>query len=146
MTSLLTVQVYNWTDAPSIVSDKYLYILDPHEEWSEGGPRYDFVKDSSDTELQNHMQAFQTFMASPKLPLDGTIIRIPLRTEDQAKKSGISNRATTVPNVHDVLQKFAVEFGNSGLLFLRNVEKLSIESSDGLSIDVEIVDRESIRS
>jgi sacsin len=143
---LLTLQVYNWTDSPSIVSRKHLLILDPHEEWSTGGPVYDFVENSSNPAIQNHIEAFQTVLEHPDKPLEGTIIRIPLRTEVQAKKSEISSRKTTVLELRKVLQQFAVEFGDNGLLFLRNIEKIGIESSAGISIEIEIVNREKIRS
>lgn len=143
---LLILQVYNWTDSPSIVSRHCFLILDPHEEWSRGGDVYDFVKNSANVGIQNHMAAFQTVMENPKLPLDGTIIRIPLRTVEQAKKSKISDRHTSVGEVREVLMKFAIEFRDSGLLFLRNIEKLTVESSAGLLIEMEIVDRERISS
>jgi sacsin len=138
--------VYNWTDSPSIVSRERLLILDPHQEWSTGGPVYDFVENFANVAIQNHMEAFQTVMENPEQPLDGTIIRIPLRTEVQARKSEISNRETSVSEVRKVLQTFAMEFGDSGLLFMRNIEKLGIESSAGMSIEIETVDHDKIRS
>ena len=138
-------QVYNWTDSPSIVSDKRLLILDPHEEWSPGGNVYDFVRDSQDIEIQNSMAAFQSVMDNPTQPFDGTIIRIPLRTPEQAIKSDISDRDTTVMEIREVLEKFGAEFGNSGLLFMKNILKVSIESTAGMLIVIEIVGGEDVR-
>jgi sacsin len=143
---LLILQVYNWTDSPSIVSRERLLILDPHFNWSEGGPVYDFVKDSGDIAMQNQMAAFQTVVENPNQPFDGTVIRIPLRTRVQADDSKISNSETTVEELLKVLQKFADEFANSGLLFLRNIEKLGIESTTGMSIEIKMVDCEKVRT
>jgi sacsin len=142
-------QVYNWTDSPSIVSRERLLILDPHIEGSEGpcrgGPVYDFVQNHQNAAIQNHMAAYQRVMDHFDRPLEGTIIRIPLRTQAQAGKSEISERATTVSEVAEVLRKFASEFGDCGLLFMRNAEKLKLRSS-GLSIRIEMTDGETLRS
>jgi sacsin len=141
---LLIVQVYNWTDSPSIVSGKQLLILDPHYEWSQGGPVYDFVDNSGDIAIQNHMKAFQTVMTHVDRQLDGTIIRIPLRTQAQAIKSEISDRETTVDEILNVLRSFASEFGESGLLFMRNIEKLEFGSARG-SIQIQLADTSKLR-
>ena len=78
-------------------------------------------------------------------PLDGTIIRIPLRTPTQALKSEISDRTTTASEMAEILRKFASEFADCGLLFMRNVEKLELGSS-GMSIVIEMTDGEALRS
>lgn len=113
-------------------------------EWSGGGPRYDFVKFSDEPVMQNQMKAFGSIMQHIDQPLDGTIIRIPLRTESRAAKSEISSRPTTTSELADVLRTFALEFSDSGLLFLKIVEKLSVEL-DGESYVIEMMDRDKIR-
>ncbi|KAH8668095.1 hypothetical protein BGZ60DRAFT_451451 [Tricladium varicosporioides] len=141
--------VYNWTDSPSIVSREFLVIFDPHLEWSGangGGPMYDFVKHASESSTQNHMAAFQAVIENTRQPLDGTVIRIPLRTEAQAAQSKITNRATTVSDISDILRIFSTEFGESGLLFMRNVTRLEILSaSTGLSMHMEMQSAEGIQ-
>jgi sacsin len=139
-----SVQVYNWTDSPSIVSRERLLILDPHCEWSGGGPVYDFVVNSEEFAIQSQMAAFQTVMDHLDQQLEGTIIRIPLRTEAQALKSEISSRRTTVAEVLEVLQSFASEFGDNGLLFMRNVEKLEIGSAS-MTIEIKMADGKALR-
>ncbi|KAG9233666.1 hypothetical protein BJ875DRAFT_484948 [Amylocarpus encephaloides] len=138
--------VYNWTDSPAIVSREFLLILDPHERWSRGGPRYDFVASSKEPEMINHLKAFQAFMKKSDEALDGTIIRIPLRTATQAASSEISNRETMVSEVQDVLQKFATEFGKSGLLFMKNIDYITIGSTDGDNFELSVVDAEDVRA
>ena len=91
------------------------------------------------------MSAFQTVMTSLDRKLDGTIIRIPLRTQAQAVKSEISDdRETTASEVLDVLRSFASEFGKSGLLFMRNIERLEIGSAS-MSVEIKLTDAEAIR-
>ncbi|KAE9364465.1 hypothetical protein N431DRAFT_474055 [Stipitochalara longipes BDJ] len=136
--------VYNWTDSPSIVSREQLLILDPHCRWSKGGPVYDFVENNGDVAIQKHMSAFRTVMKHLDRRLDGTIIRIPLRTQAQAADSEISDRQTTVSEVLEVLRSFASEFGENGLLFMRNIERLEIGSAS-MSIEIELTDAKALR-
>jgi sacsin len=114
-------------------------------EWSPGGNVYDFAKNSDNIKIKNQMAAFQSVMKQLDQKLDGTIIRIPLRTQAQAKKSDISNRETTVSDVVEVLRSFASEFGDSGLLFMRNVEKLELGSA-AMSISIQMGDGQTLRS
>lgn len=79
-------------------------------------------------------------------PFDGTIVRIPLRTEEQAAKSEIVNRETTTTEIIEVLGKFATEFGDKGLLFLKNVDKLILENSSGMSTQIMLADDAVIQS
>ena len=139
--------MYNWTDSPSIVSGKRFLIFDPHRE-SANGKTYDFVRDSSYVEIQNHMSAFRAVMEHIDRPLNGTIIRIPLRTDEQAEKSeiSVSKCGTTVAEIREVLQNFADEFGGGGLLFMRNVEKLEIGSNDQISVYIEMSSSGNLRS
>jgi sacsin len=122
-----------------------LLILDPHEEWSPGGNVYDFVATSSEVAMQNHMAAFQTVINDVGEELQATAIRVPLRTPDQAAKSDISNRVTTVSEVSEILRSFASELGDSGLLFMRSIEKIQIRAT-GVSIDIEMVDGKALCS
>ncbi|EPE26292.1 ATPase of HSP90 chaperone/DNA topoisomerase II/histidine kinase [Glarea lozoyensis ATCC 20868] len=143
--------VYNWTDSPSIVSRDQFSILDPHMEWSRdlgehaGGPRYNFVADCEDTEMQNHMSVFKPIITNPCERFDGTVIRIPLRTEEQSRRSEISGKHPTVLEVQEVLQNFASEFGKGGLLYLKNVESITISSSS-IYTKMTVLDIENARS
>jgi sacsin len=103
------------------------------------------VKNSGNTAIKNQMAAYQSVMENQEQSLDGTIIRIPLRSKAQAIKSEICSRETTTSAVLEVLQNFAAEFGNSGLLFMRSVERVRIESTAGMSIEINIVNREKVK-
>jgi sacsin len=139
------MQVYNWTDSPFIVSRERLLILDPHKWWSAGGPVYDFVANCENVAVQNQMVAFQSVMENPKNHFKGTIIRLPLRNKLQATRSDIVTRETQVSEVCEVLRQFATEFEDGGLLFMRNVERIGIESTSGLSINIEISNGDEVR-
>lgn len=138
--------MYNWTDSPSIVSRNRLVILDPHIDWSRNGGRVDdFVKNAGEIEIKNHMAAFQTVIDHVDRPLDGTVIRIPLRTHARACKSEIRTMETTAAEILEVLKSFASDFGDNGLLFMRNVDNLEI-GSVGWSIKIQMADSQSLRS
>lgn len=92
------------------------------------------------------MIAFRSVLENPKSPFKGTIIRIPLRNKAQATKSEISSHETTVSEMREVLRIFADEFRDGGLLFMRNIEKLGIESTAGLCIKIEMANCKDIRS
>ncbi|KFY88994.1 hypothetical protein V498_06566 [Pseudogymnoascus sp. VKM F-4517 (FW-2822)] len=138
--------VYNWTDSPSIVSGERLLILDLHRSWSKGGPFYNFVENFENVAIQNQMTAFRSVLENPRCPFKGTIIRIPLRNKVQATKSEISSHETTVSEMQEVLRIFADEFRDGGLLFMRNIEKLGIESTAGLCIKIEMANCNDIRA
>ncbi|CZT03992.1 uncharacterized protein RAG0_10590 [Rhynchosporium agropyri] len=130
--------VYNWTDSPSIISRERLLILDPHQDWSDGGPVYGFVEDSQEPEIKNQMGAYQSVMVHLDHPLDGTVIRILLRNASQTLKSDISTLSTTPTEIQEVLRSFSAEFGTYGLLFMRNVTKLAIDSAE-MSLTIEMI-------
>lgn len=138
------MQVYNWTDSPSVVSRDLLFILAPHEPTTINGNIYDFVSDSKTDTMKGHMSAFHKLLYPLDQPLDGTIIRLPLRTEQQAQTSLISDRHTSVTEMSDVLDSFAAEFSNGGLLFMKHVVKIIIESEMTGLIELETLEPEKI--
>jgi sacsin len=142
--------VYNWTDSPSILSQDSLLILDPHITWTKhfpnpGGPRYDFVKEAKDGTMRDQMAAFSPITEEFDQPFGGTIIRIPLRTPEQAEKSQICGRRATFSEVAEVMQTFADDFGHTGLLFMKNVSQISITIGDKAPINICICNDEEVR-
>jgi sacsin len=94
--------------------------------------------------MKGHMSAFHKLLHPLDQPLDGTIIRIPLRTEQQAQTSLISDRHTSVNEMSGVLDAFAAEFSNGGLLFMKHVVKISIESEMTGLIELEALEPQKI--
>lgn len=120
-------------------------MLDPHESWSKetgmpGGPAWDVVKDDC-IEVQNHMKTFGSFNDLDfSKGFDQTIIRIPLRTKDQAKMSKIVGRATTVNDIKKAFEEFGDEMKEGGLLFLKSICKMIIRIDTNVVATIEIVD------
>lgn len=140
--------MYNYTDSPTIVSRDRLLFLDPHERWpAEYGksPMFDFVADGSDRDVQGQMAAFSALMPDTTQALKGTIIRVPLRTKEQAVGNQISEDVPAIEEVQTALDEFAAEFGNNGLLFMRNVEQLVICSRGGKSVEIRLTNVDAVR-
>jgi sacsin len=123
--------VYNWTDSPSVLSGRSLLLLDPHHSWSAvftppGGPVYDFVDDAEQPEMVNQLMPFSNVLAGHdfRTPLDGTAIRLPLRTKEQALKSRICQTSIGIQEVRELLKSFAEGFDDGYGLFLRNVREI----------------------
>ena len=111
-------------------------MLDPHKGWSSdigfpGGPLYDFVANSNEPEIKNHLAAFDSVLGSYDTAFEGTIIRLPLRDEDQAKRSKIveDHVSTSQKDIEDVFQLFTNELVES-LLFLRNLRLITLRIDD----------------
>ena len=123
--------MYNWTDSPSVLSGRSLLLLDPHHSWSRdlgppGGPVYDFVDDADQLEMANQLMPFSGVLTEHdfRAPLDGTVIRLPLRTKEQALKSKICQTSVGVEEVRDVLRGFAEGFSDGYGVFLKNVGEI----------------------
>ena len=130
--------VYNFTDNPSILSGNSLLILDPHEAWSgevgkPGGPLYDFVENCHEPEMVNQLAAFGCLLPDYKTFFDGTLIRLPLRTMEQAQRSKIvldlDRRPTEIDDIKSIFTAFATEMAES-LLFLRHVSSITLRIDD----------------
>ncbi|KAL8648970.1 MAG: hypothetical protein Q9226_005770, partial [Calogaya cf. arnoldii] len=118
---------FHWTDSPWILSGPWLLILDPHREWSKhsGGPTYDILQDS--VEIQNHLKTFQRAGVDTSQAVNATVIRIPLRTESQAKESKIVNRQATIQEITKALYDLGQEVRKGGMLFLRYVRRITVK-------------------
>jgi sacsin len=87
---------------------------------------WDFVANAKDSETQCQMAPFAKMIDDLDQPFPGTIVRVPLRTLAQAKKSRICDKEATVSEVAAIMKDFAAEFGGTGLLFMKNVETVTI--------------------
>ncbi len=80
--------------------------------------------------MRNQLSSYSSFPFEFDAPLDGTIVRIPLRTAVQARKSAIRDQETTISDVRDSMEGFATEVQQGGLLFLKSVTKVSLFVND----------------
>ncbi|MCJ1388929.1 hypothetical protein MMC18_001780 [Xylographa bjoerkii] len=111
--------------------DRTLFFLDPHHSWSAswdppGGPEWDFTAHAQDDAMKNQLSAYSSFLSEFDRPLDGTIVRIPLRTAVQGRESAIRDQETTVLDVQSSMERFGTEVHQGGLLFLKSVTKVSL--------------------
>lgn len=139
--------VYHWTDGPWVYSRNWLLMLDPHEGWSRdsadvepGGPTFDVVENESNPVLQSHLATFSACKMDPDPYLNETIIRLPLRTKAQAERSKIVLTETTTDNVYRTLEHFSEDIEQGGLLFLKNIRRITMRVDDTTLFDAQIDD------
>lgn len=144
--------MYNYTDSPSVLSGSTLLILGPRLRGSTeldpsyaGQRTYDFVQQSSRVEIKNQLSAFGAVLHDPNAKFVGTIIRLPLRTEEQATRSmDVSDdEFTTEADVLSAFSEFRVGLVES-LLFLQNLVSttLRIASEDGVYAEAQMVENQ----
>ncbi|KDQ57943.1 hypothetical protein JAAARDRAFT_155600 [Jaapia argillacea MUCL 33604] len=118
---------YHITDTPQILSDRFLAVLDPHR----GGKKIDFVEEGD--RYRDQLAGFDRFFPLPQPGqgwnvgmFEGTVIRLPLRTEEEAKKSELSNKAIRPPEIHQLFLSFIESEIDQVLLFLSNLASIKI--------------------
>ena len=120
----------------SFVTRDQLVVFDPHGTHLPGGLlglRCNFVekgfRDSHAAQAAPFVwegaSALPFCDADLRAPLDGTLFRLPLRTEQQAQRSAIAQHSFTDAEVGGLLQDLAQAAG-SMLLFLKHVESIEI--------------------
>lgn len=122
----------------------WLLFLDPHQRWSRdtqdpGGPAYDVVANKDCLEIANHIKTFEAFGVDGTQAIDATIIRIPLRTQAQAKTSEIVQREISVEDIKSALEQFANEIYEGGLLFLKHISKVTIRIDNDVVLTAQIL-------
>lgn len=138
--------VYHVTDVPSILSGNSLLILDPNVTHLKKHIKH---KTNPGIKLNlSQQRLFRCFPGqfgpyerifgcnftkqSPPKPYQGTLIKLPFRTEEEAHKSEISTKVYHKHNIITFQQHFT-ENSRIHLLFLKNIKTLSLQS---LSKDV----------
>eukprot|EP00392_Amoebophrya_sp_AT5.2_P006117 g6127.t1 len=104
-------------DLIQLVSGRTMLFVEPHEKIFGAEPkadeRYDFLdkKENFAAKYPLHCEPFRKFGVDFKGEFSGTVLRIPLRTEQQARTTQLVKNAAakTVENVRQLLQRFAAE-------------------------------------
>ncbi|KAH3758138.1 E3 ubiquitin-protein ligase MUL1 [Pelomyxa schiedti] len=121
--------VYHVTDLPSFVSSKFIAFFDPHCEnlptrRPEPGIRFDFIKEACATAHPDQFSPYDIFGCAEaiksRVPFNGTLFRLPLRTPEQSNTSKLSHRCFS----DDVVSELCAEFTTCAHLllpFLRHV-------------------------
>lgn len=100
------------------------------------------VANSDCRDIQNHLATFSTFKLDPSKEIDQAIIRIPLRTSDQAKKSKIVDREVSVDEIKDELRQFAQEMKDGGLLFLKYIRTIILRIDNDIVAKLQILEND----
>jgi sacsin len=139
--------VYGWTDSPQILTGEHLVVLSPHlrlhGKSGDNGLRFNFVEQGPYP--RDQIEPFGAGARDVIGRFEGTIIRIPLRTEEQAKTSEIIALAVTPDDILNEFKAFQSEVADS-LLYLKNIEKIEFKL-DGRSLGfAEIINIADIRT
>ena len=105
-------------------------ILDPHHRFDEhpGGMSIDIVNEGAN--YRDQLNPFSDFMSDELSPLSGTVFRLPLRTEKQAKASKIKDTPTSVEQIRTLLYDFCNAELEQVVLFLKHITRIEIRHVD----------------
>lgn len=124
--------VYHLTDAPSFLTcgpktPETLCVFDPHAKFvpestiQEPGRRFQNVD-----QLKNiFTDVFECYLEDKFDLQNGTMFRLPLRNQEMAKCSEISDRVMSSKDIHGLFQKFSSELSEC-MLFLNNIRQVTL--------------------
>lgn len=117
------MQVYGWTDTPSILTGQSFIALSPHRRLQSNhkGLKIDFVAHSRN--IVDQLAAFASITTALDKEFPGTIIRIPFRTLEQAAASEIRNLVVTPEDILKCFEEFQNDVAES-MVFLKNIERV----------------------
>ncbi|XP_035995653.1 sacsin [Fundulus heteroclitus] len=134
--------VYHLTDCPSILTgDKLLCISDPNQKYIEhhsdkprAGIGYNLASGFKDM----CTDVYTSFLPE-KFPLkEGTMFRLPLRTDMAARDSKISHQEVTEDDMNELIS--ALSQDPEGLiLFLKNICKINVHVIDDISRNIKTI-------
>ncbi|KAG0477770.1 hypothetical protein HPP92_012489 [Vanilla planifolia] len=138
--------VYHFTDIPGFVSGENIVIFDPHASHLPGispthpGLRIKFVGRRILEQFPDQFTPFLHFGCDLQQPFPGTLFRFPLRNETMAHKSHIKKEKYSPDDVQLLFSSF-IEVVSETLLFLHNIQKVSIFLKGGSDHDMQLIHR-----
>ncbi|KAL5004239.1 hypothetical protein ScPMuIL_017695 [Solemya velum] len=132
--------LYNLTDAPSIVSGNTIVIFDPHMKYlgkaiqgRQPGIKINLSLVKNKLMLRKMKNQFEPYncvfdcsiSGENQATFPGTLFRLPLRTQEQARESQISDKVYNKQEVKKLLEKFMESAGNL-LLFSQHVHTIKV--------------------
>ena len=125
--------VYHFTDCPSFITNNKLFIFDPHYRYIADDKRkkpgrmykdlnrlWSRFPDMKSPYLQNDLDEFPR-----EMKMSGSLFRFPLRTEDMAKQSEITQNAINLQELEHELKGWVSQV-TEALLFLRNINDVKL--------------------
>ncbi|XP_063069594.1 sacsin [Engraulis encrasicolus] len=133
--------VYHLTDCPAILTgDEWLCISDPHVKYlglsTKQSPGRRFKLEEEFKNAFNDI--YETFLPSDFKLKSGTMFRFPLRTEEMAEKSEISNAPVEDIQMRELLNVFA-EDSDGLILFLKHIKKIQVHTINPDSRELQCV-------
>lgn len=127
--------MYHLSDVPSFVSRDRFVFFDPHASFLPGvnpampGKSIFYLGEDQEvvTEYTDMFTSFDAFGFSIDQPFNGTLFRLPLRTQLLAEKSRLSNQSYSPETMQVFLRSFVREM-SSCLIFLKSVDSISIST------------------
>ncbi|MGD1699196.1 sacsin N-terminal ATP-binding-like domain-containing protein [Dapis sp. BLCC M229] len=124
--------IYHVTDFPSFISRQSLIFFDPHGAAIPGTSRQEPGREWN-IAVENWYEQYPDFMRVYEAggllfgteDFQGTLFRLPLRTEIQAKNSEIRKQAFTESNVRELIEEL-VKSGEEILLFLKSITEIRV--------------------
>jgi sacsin len=120
---------YNVTDVPCFFTRNELHFFDPHlqtiPDSSVESPGRSFQVDELISESWSLLDAFLPFVGNGN-EFDGTVFRLPFRTNQQASSSLIKKDAYTILDALEAVRELQ-EISSAILLFLKHVRRLKVE-------------------
>ncbi|KAA0716166.1 Sacsin DnaJ -like protein subfamily C member 29 [Triplophysa tibetana] len=132
--------VYHVSDIPSVLSGKSLLILDPnvtHLEkhiLSKGNPgiKLDLFQKRLYKRFPGQFKSYEGIFdcdlsaQNINKAYNGTLIKLPFRTEEEAKTSEISSKVYNEEHIHS-FKRHLTENAQTHLLFLKNIQSMSLQ-------------------
>ncbi|KAI0491374.1 hypothetical protein KFK09_025634 [Dendrobium nobile] len=143
--------VYHFTDIPGFVSGENIVIFDPHASHLPGispthpGLRIKFVGRRILEQFPDQFMPFLHFGCDLQQPFPGTLFRFPLRNETSAHRSQIKKEKYSPEDVELLFSSFT-EVVSESLLFLHNIQRVTIFIKDGSSHEMQLIHRVSRHS
>ncbi|CAL9081959.1 unnamed protein product [Musa acuminata var. zebrina] len=136
--------VYHFTDIPSFVSGENIVIFDPHASYLPGispshpGLRIRYMGRRILEQFPDQFSPFLHFGCNLQEPFPGTLFRFPLRSESAASRSQIKKEKYAPEDVEKLFLSFS-ETVSQALVFLRNIEKITIFVKDGTDQQMQLI-------
>ncbi|KAJ7685605.1 hypothetical protein DFH06DRAFT_1075137 [Mycena polygramma] len=121
---------YHVTDNPQFFSGSTLGIFDPHNRFSgekAGGVQIDVVTERD--AYRDQLVPFDSLLSSAG-DFSGTVVRLPLRTPQQATQSNIKQTAVDPSEIRGLFHDFVEKDLSVVMLFLKHIRSISLKIID----------------
>ncbi|KAJ7074064.1 hypothetical protein C8F01DRAFT_1099109 [Mycena amicta] len=121
---------YHVTDNPQFLSEKTLVIFDPHERFSEGregGVKIELTAAEREAYADQLVAFSQSLEPSENGVYPGTVVRLPLRTQEQAPHSTIKQESVEPAVIMSLFKDFVEGELRVVMLFLKHIRSITLK-------------------